>query len=713
MLANSSVFSSETWHEVLSWLSDKAQTSLSFSSVEQALVEAGQHPLMRTQPLETLRYLAGFQGIDLSARHLPLKEALKYLQRETPLLLMGHSDNGEPLLIALSGFRWFHFEVTLFSQQGAISRWLPWRKLKTYLGSLPDDSIFCLLLSGGSVTSEPVHLSPRQHLLRLMRTEKTDIGIIIIYSIVTGLFSLVIPVTIQALVNNVAFGALMQPIVILTGLVFGSLCFLALLRTLRLNLVEIIQQRLFIRVAADLSERVLQVQLPFFSARHHGPEFLNRFFDVLTLQKASALLLTDGLAILLQTLTGMLLLAIYHPLLLGFALALLVAILVILFILGIGGEYTAIKESKMKYAVAAWLEEISSHQTPFRSHAGHRYARQRTDQMLRDYLKARKSHFQVIQRQYVGTYLLQAVASAALLGLGGWLVIERQLSIGQLVAAELVVANLLDGFAKFGKHLETYYDLLAALDKLAHLFELPIEKRRPGLLLPTSKGLHVAFHQVSFQSSEGQSLLNQLSVDIQPGSNMAILGPQSWSHYVFADLLYGGREPTQGWITMDGRDLRELQTTDLRSQVMLVRGLDILTGSVEENLRLGQLKPGAADVRAVLEAVGLWERICALPEGLATPLSLSGFPLSPEESHRLMIARALLMRPRLLILQGTLDLVDWKLHGPLAHFLLSEHPAMTLIVLTNRAELLQGFQQTCALNAAGELELIPRSADHA
>ena len=111
-------------------------------------------------------------------------------------------------------------------------------------------------------------------------------------------------------------------------------------------------------------------------------------------------------------------------------------------------------------------------------------------------------------------------------------------------------------------------------------------------------------------------------------------------------------------------------------------------------------------MRKVLEVVGLWERICLLPEGMSTVLSLSGFPLSPEESHRLMIARALLMRPRLLILQGILDLVDWKLHGPLAHFLLSEHPGMTLVVLTNRSELLQGFQHAFALNPAGELEQI-------
>ena len=102
MLANPSVVSAEIWHEVLSWLSEQAQIQLSFASVEQALAEASHHPVMQAQPLETLRYLAGFQGIELSARHLPVKEALKYLQRETPLLLTGHAENGEPLLMALS-----------------------------------------------------------------------------------------------------------------------------------------------------------------------------------------------------------------------------------------------------------------------------------------------------------------------------------------------------------------------------------------------------------------------------------------------------------------------------------------------------------------------------------------------------------------------------------------------------------------------------------
>lgn len=696
--------------QAVAWLAARCSLDYQPAQVEQALSEAIHHPICGPQPLEALRYISGIVGLSLVGRHFSLKEAIKYLRKETPLLMLCEPEPGKKLLIALTGFRWSHFQITVFGEQGSVTRWIPHHKLRAYLGSmLLEESMSCLMLQSGSVDAlreKHPHLTPTQHLQRLIKLERSDLFVVVIYSILTGLLSLVVPIAIQALVNNVAFGTLLQPIVILTCLVLGALCFLALLRTLRLNLVEIIQRRIFVRVASDLSERLLQVKLPFFQG-HHGPELVNRFFDVITVQKGISILLIDGLGILLQIFTGMLLLAFYHPLLLIFDVVLLLVILLILFVLGWGGEATAIKESKLKYAVAAWLEELSSHLTLFRSRSGKNYAQKRTDALLRSYLHARQGHFRVVQRQHVGTYLLQAFASAALLGLGGWLVIERQLSIGQLVAAELVVANLLDGFSKFGKQLETYYDLLAAFDKLGHLFDIPVEHRSPGLLMPRKEGLAVQIENLNLTAPSGRVLLNQLSLQLQPGEKIGILGANNWSSHVLGDLLYASRYPDEGYIEMDRRNVREISPLDLRSQVSLVRGLDILSGSLEENLRLGQIDLQFEDLRHVLEAVGLWDRVQALPEGLNTALSLSGFPLSPEESYRLMVARALLLKPRLLILDGTLDRIDWIERGPLSRFLFGQHPDMTLLVLTNKYYFLAYCDRAYALNAKGILSDLP------
>ncbi len=696
--------------QALAWLAERCSLDFEQAKVEQALTEAMYHPICGTQPLESLRYISGVVGLSLVSRHFPLKEIIKYLRQETPLLLIAEPEPGKKMLIALTGYRWSHFQITVFGENNTITRWIPQKQFRAYLGTLLlEESISCLLLQSSATDAlreKTPHLTPTQHLQRLIKLEYSDLLVVVIYSVLTGLLSLVVPIAIQALVNNVAFGTLLQPIVILTCLVLGALSFLALLRTLRLNLVEIIQRRIFVRVASDLSERLLQVKLPFFQG-HHGPELVNRFFDVITVQKGISVLLIDGLGILLQVFTGMLLLAFYHPLLLAFDIVLLLAILMILFLLGWGGEATAIKESKLKYAVAAWLEELSGHLTLFRSRSGRHYAQKRTDTLLRGYLKARRSHFRVVQRQHVGTYLLQALASSALLGLGGWLVIERQLSIGQLVAAELVVANLLDGFSKFGKQLETYYDLLAAFDKLGHLFDIPVEKRVPGLLMPREVGMAVQIENLQLSTPGGRVLLDQISLQLQPGEKIGILGANSWSAHVLGDLLYASRYPDQGYIEMDRRNLREISPLDLRSQVSLVRGLDILSGSLEENLRLGQIQLQSEDLRSVLEAVGLWSRVEAFPEGLNTPLSLSGFPLSPEESFRLMVARALLLKPRLLILDGTLDRIDWREKGPLARFLFGQHPEMSLLVLTNKSDFLDYCDRGYALDSSGRLMDLP------
>lgn len=532
------------------------------------------------------------------------------------------------------------------------------------------------------------HVHPWERLKDVLRVESNELWVAVLYSLAIGLVSLVLPVAVQALVNSVAFGTVLQPIAVLTTLVFLALCFSTVLNAYRHWVVELIQRRMFVRIAGDATVKLVHVDSQAFD-RYHGPELVNRFLDVATIQKASAGLLVDGLSVLTQSVIGMVLLAIYHPWLLAFDVMLLISIMIVLFPAGRGAIQTSVKESRAKYALLAWLEEIARHQISFRTRVGGRLAVERTNNLVLEYLTYRARHFRILMRQIVGSFVLQAFASATLLGVGGWLVVERQLTLGQLVAAEIVVALVVSSFTKFGKHLESFYDLMAALDKLGYLTDLPVE-RTTGEPLPQREGpAKIRIVGASVLSATRGALLRDIDVEFPAGSKTGIIGNTGSGKSTLLDLVYGLRTPHTGYVEFNGRDYREVLLGDLRDRVSLVREPEIFEASLFENLRLGLDTCDTDSAREVLAKVGLLDNVMELPEGLQTQLQTGGLPLSPGQRVQLVLARALLRQPKLLILDESLDwLDDLPERELLLDALFTPDAPWTLIVVSQSADIL-------------------------
>lgn len=538
-----------------------------------------------------------------------------------------------------------------------------------------------------------------------MRLESTELWVAVVYSAAIGLVSLVVPVAVQAVVNTVAFGTLLQPLVMLTLLVFLALCFVAVLSAYRQWVVELIQRRVFVRMAGSSTERLIGAEQDAFQERH-GPELVNRFLDVVTVQKAASSLLVDGLSVVFQTLIGMILLGVYHPWLLAFDVLLLVSILIVIFPLGTGAIPTSVKESKAKYALVAWLEEIARHQVAFKRPAGASLALRRTNHYVTEYLTYRGKHFRILMRQIMGTFLLQAVASATLLGVGGWLVIDRQLTLGQLVAAELVVALVVSGFTKLGKHLETFYDLMAATDKLGYIEDLPVERTSGEAFPYGTRGVAIELRGVAVTAGIRGKLLEGVNLRLEPAARAAIVGGTGSGKSMLLDLLYGLKAPREGVVEIDGRDVRDIRLGDLRSQIALVRHPEIFEGTVLENLRLGDENLDTMDARAALDQVGLLRGVSQLPDGINTQLTTGGLPLSPGQRVQLELARALVHRPRLLILDECVDLLDdLPEREMLLDFLFDSMRPWTLIMVSHSQDVLDRCQTVYQLRNRSVVEV--------
>ena len=539
-------------------------------------------------------------------------------------------------------------------------------------------------------------MSPWRRLLFMLRPESADIGVVALFSAVVGLLALASPIAVEALVNTVAFGRFLQPVVVLSLILLTFLAFAATLRVMQAYISEIIQRRIFVRVVSDLAYRLPRVQRSAFDSLH-GPELMNRFFDVMTVQKTAAMLVLDGIAMALQTVIGMLVLAFYHPYLLGFDLFLLACLAVIVFALGRGAVRTAIEESYAKYGVAAWLEELAGSTVAFRSNGGARRAWDVADGLATEYVRARRRHFRVLIRQVVFAVGLQAVGGALLLGLGGWLVVNGQLTLGQLVAAELIVSVILGSFAKLGKQLESFYDLLAAVDKIGHLFDLPVE-RATGRALESDEGAAgVRAKQISFTFDAGNRVLADVSFEIAPGEMVAITGPPGSGKSLLLDLLYGARTPTHGRLEIDGHDMRNLHLSSLRRHVSLIRDREVFTGSVVDNVQLDNQNIGLNRVRAALQEVGLWEELLDMPQGLDTQLNPAGRPLSDGQIRRLVLARGFALRPRMLLVDGVLDAFPSSLLPRAMEGLRRLAGRCTVVIVTGRDEVANGCSRSIVL----------------
>lgn len=546
-----------------------------------------------------------------------------------------------------------------------------------------------------------MNISPQRRMLRFLKFEARDIWSLVIFGLVVGVLDLATPLAVEQMVTTIGFASLTQPLVWLAILLFGILTLSAIIKGLQFFIVEILQRRIFVRIVGDLSERLPRLERAAMDGIH-GPEMANRFFDVMTIQKSTASLLVEGLSLVIQTLTGLLLLALYSPFLLVFDIVLVMAMTGLLYLLGRNAVRTAIEESLVKYRVAHWLQDVIGNPTAFQVHGGGGLVLDRANRLTVEYLDARRKHFVVLMRQTLFAMLLYAVSISVLLSLGVWLVLSSSLTIGQLVASVSVVVVVVGAFAKIGKSLEAFYDLMSAVDKVGHLIDLPT--------LPPSRSLdagigpvEVRFRSLSVRGG-GQLAINIGDLTIESGQRFAVTGEGECGKSTLMQTLCGLRPPASGLAEIGGVDSREVNRFADGSMVSIASDPEIFRGTLTENLSLNRVSVTATEVRAALKAVELWDESLSLPQGLETMLQSGGYPLSTSQAIRLVIARAIATRPRLLLIDGVLDRLPPKMRRRIWERLSDQRQPWTIVLSTYDLEIIE--------QCDGHMDLLSQNSGH-
>ncbi len=489
--------------------------------------------------------------------------------------------------------------------------------------------------------------------LAILRPERSFYWLTLVYGLGVSLLSLATPISVQMLINTVANTALAAPLVMLSVSLFGVLVLFGLLNALRIHLMELFARRFYARMVAEITLISVYAQNPFFSDVKKSSLF-NRYFDVINVQIALPVLFIGGFTVVLQVAVGFVLVSLYHPLFLVFTLVMSALIWVIWLTWGGRAIRTGIDLSHAKHETAAWLETIGASNGFFKSQRRIDYALDKTDEQTHGYIDARKRHFRQHFAQTLAFLLMYASASAVLLGLGGWLVIQGQLTLGQLVAAELVLSVAFFGVAQLGTYLTYFYDLCAAVEELSLFYDVEQEQNRGDD--PVSGTNHtLEFNRVA---GIARNEAVELNFEVPSGAIIMAAASQPGVQRFFTNVLKMHEMPKGGFATMGDIDLKEIEAYNLRKDVHVLERSTFVGMTIREYLGLSC--PNTAPKRMVkaLETVGLANTISTLEKGLDTQVASTGYPLSVVELQQLKLANALLEQPRVLVLSQLFDLLD-------------------------------------------------------
>ena len=534
---------------------------------------------------------------------------------------------------------------------------------------------------------------PLKRLLRLLAIDRRDILFVYLYAAVNGLVALSLPLGIQAIIGLILAGRVSTSWIILTIIVTAGVALSGLLQVVQLSITEVLQQRIFTRSAFEFAYRIPRFKTEAMRGIY-APELVNRFFDTLNVQKGLSKLLLDFTASGLQILFGLILLSFYHPFFIFFGVFLAALLGAIVYWTGPKGLKTSLKESSDKYRVAHWLQELARGFSTFKLAGQTELPLERTDGLVQSYLGHRKQHFKLLIFQYSSIVGFKALITLGLLVIGGLLVIDNEITIGQFVASEIIIILIMNSAEKLILTMEPIYDVLTAVEKMGHVTDIPLDREGSdnNVNAPDTAGFKVQLIDVALPMGRyvNRPVLSGVNLELPAGSRAAVVGPPASGKTALLHVLSGLLEPSTGSRILNGIPAKNWDMRVLRRHIGDYLAQEVIfDGTLSDNLTVGRAGIDIEDLRWAAEAVGLMPIIESWPDGFSTRLGSDGEGLPQTFVHRIFLARAIVGRPRLLVLDPFLRPFEEAERESLSEFLTRpEHP-WTLVAATGDSAFLK------------------------
>ncbi|WP_372973400.1 peptidase domain-containing ABC transporter [Muriicola sp.] len=499
-------------------------------------------------------------------------------------------------------------------------------------------------------------LTAWQRLLGLLKLDKKDIFQIFYYAIFAGLVNLSLPLGIQAIINLIQGAQISTSWIVLVILVTLGVAFVGILQLMQIRIIENVQQKIFTRASFEFAYRFPKIKISELRD-FYPPELANRFFDILTVQKGLAKILVDFPAALLQIIFGLMLLSFYHPFFIIYGFLLIFLIYLVFKFTAQRGLETSLEESANKYKVAHWLQEVARSILSFKLSGKTSLAMDKNDVLVEQYLEAREGHFRILVIQFIQMIGFKVLVTVGLLLIGGILVLNQEMNIGQFVAAEIIILLVINSVEKLILGLETFYDLLTSLEKLGQVVDKdlePIEGERP---FKESESFHVELKNVGYDiPGTNIPIIKDLSLTITPDCTLQIKGESSSGKSTLLRLIAGIIEPDKGMIYVNNVSLKQISLNYYRSHIgQSLTEESPFEGSILENITFGDTSISDEEIYWALDKTGLTDFVKDQPGGLRTMLYPEGQQIPYVVGKKIVLARSIVRKPRLLILKDPLD----------------------------------------------------------
>ncbi len=532
--------------------------------------------------------------------------------------------------------------------------------------------------------AQNIFANPVRRILQVIKLEKNEISSVYFYAILNGLIQLSLPLGIQAIISFVLGGTISTSLVIMISLVVLGVFINGLLNINQMRLIEKVQQKIFVRYSFEFAERIPKLNLQSVDS-YYLPELVNRFFDTVTLQKGISKLLLDIPAATIQIIFGLLLLSFYHPVFIFFGLVLILIIYLILRFTSAKGMESSLRESDYKYSVAGWLEEMARVIKSFKFSRNTSLNIQRTDKLVTGYLTQRTIHFKILQWQYWSLVSFKVLITAAMLIVGSILLVNQQLNIGQFIAAEIIIISVINSIEKILINLDTVYDVLTSVEKLAKITDKPLEEDGMIELPAENNGLAVEMNNVLFSYDDvALPVLSHINFMVNSNEKVCIMGATGSGKSTLLRLMSGAYNNFHGNIFINGIQLSNYKLDSLRMQTgILLSQQDIFQGTLLENITMGNSNISPQHVIRLAEKVGLKAFFAELNDGLNTDIDPAGKKLSRNIIQKILLLRALVNHPRLVLLEEPFDGISEAAKKSVINYLLNETAAQTILISSN------------------------------
>lgn len=541
-------------------------------------------------------------------------------------------------------------------------------------------------------------MTPWQRLFGLLKLEKRAVLQVFYYAIFAGLVSLSLPLGIQAIINLLQGAQVTTSWIVLVVLVTLGVAFVGVLQLMQMRIIETLQQRVFTRASFEFTYRFPKITME--ELRHYyPPELANRFFDTLNVQKGLAKILVDIPAAVLQIVFALILLSFYHPFFIAFGLVLLILIYVVFKFTARIGMETSLQESKSKYKVAHWIQEVARTVISFKLSGKTNLALTKNDALVDTYLNSRESHFRILVIQFIQMIGFKVIVTAGLLTIGGALVLNQEMNIGQFVAAEIIILLVISSVEKLILGLESFYDILTSLEKIGQVVDKELESQT-GEEPVFKEDFKIELENVTYNVPQrDKNILENITMQVHANTSTLIRGESGAGKSSLLRLFAGLIKPTKGTVFLDNFSLNNIHLNKYRGQIgMSLSDETPFEATLRENITFGDASLTDEDIFWAIEKVGLTTFVKEQPKGLNTIINPEGKQIAYTDAKKIILARAIVRKPRLLILEDPLDQFEFTEWEKVMNFLLDKSNNWAVIVVSGNKRWKEKCQNTITLH---------------